>query len=120
MRTYEANVANGILTETLVSASSNHTAVWGSYSQDAYYPPGALITLNATCLSQTQKASLRQYGYDTSQEVAWIPYNLIGDPNAADLETFSEPPHFRGFRESCTTRRLYVCRTRSTRPSHRA
>lgn len=70
VRTYEAVVSNGRLTETLVSTSNT----WTTYLDD--YVGFALAMIDVECLSNGQQTSLAEVGFTFDGSTDWLPGNL--------------------------------------------
>ena len=100
VRSYSAEVTNGLLTETLVEETlSADTFSLGIETGGLY-----AATLNATCLTDGERDSLSAAGYQIDPKEKWIPYNLTVAPvmstddakNASSAESFPESMLARG------------------------
>ncbi|KAL7937139.1 hypothetical protein V8C35DRAFT_294829 [Trichoderma chlorosporum] len=67
---YKGNITNGALTETIVNTSE----VWAV--QNTPYTLKIYGSIDASCLNASEVASLKQAGYNFSQDTPWLGYSI--------------------------------------------
>ncbi|KAF2160832.1 hypothetical protein M409DRAFT_59621 [Zasmidium cellare ATCC 36951] len=75
IRTYNASVRNAALREDLLKETPQLPFIFGNDESVQYFS-----TLNASCLTDTERDSLQKRGYTINSTTDWIPYNITFSP----------------------------------------